>query len=186
MDVLDRLTEEQRTLVVSLPYRVGLWVSHADQSGGADAEEKERTALHNILDGFAHQVFGSELLQYIMNGTVTRKGEWPAWGEDLEAVPVECERALDVLRVYVDEKDINAYVTRLMEIAEAVALAFREYERLSMKDQLVIYSSYLFMKVKARFQKNAVTSYDQYLSISVRERKALGQLSHALGAQYTV
>lgn len=186
MDVLDKLSPGQRNLVISLPYRVGLWISKSDDTGGEEAQDKELTALSNILQGFSAQVFGSELLQYIMDETTHQQENWPNWAQNVENVPEECKQALDVLRQHVDEKDVNAYSQRLIEIGEAVALAFREYEDQSFGDQLKIYSSYILTKVKSRFSKQPAKSFEQFLNISISERKALAKLANALGTQYSI
>jgi len=185
MDVLDKLTADQKALIVSLPYRVGLWVSHSDDAGGDEADEKELTALANILQGFSEQVFGSELLQYIMNETVSRKHDWPEWKKQIQDVPKDCGQALDALREYVDEKEVNAYVMRLMEIGEAVALAFREYEQQSGLDKLRIYSSYILTTLKARLRQQPSKTFNQYLNVSIKERKALRALAIALETTYS-
>ena len=187
MDVLDKLTAEQRTLVVSLPYRAGLWVSESDDLGGDEAHEKELTALSNIVQGFSEQVFGSELLQYIMDETVKRKDHWHrSWANDIEKVPEQCEQALNVLRDHVDDKEVNAYSVRLMEIAEAVALAFREYEQQSTGDKLRVYFSYIVAKIKSRFSKIPAKTFDQFLNISLSERRALSTMARALGTHYSI
>ncbi|MCB9983440.1 MAG: hypothetical protein H6861_07195 [Rhodospirillales bacterium] len=128
VDVLDQLSAQQRTLIVSMPYRAGLWVSHSDDEGGDEAHEKELTALANLIDGFSQQVFGSEMLQYIMHQTLARKDEWESWSGDIDKVPEECKQALEILRAHVDEKDVKVYAMRLMELGEAVAVAFREHD----------------------------------------------------------
>ena len=185
MDVLEKLTPEQRTLIVSLPYRAGLWVSESDQDGGDEAQEKEMTALANITEGFAEQVFGSELLQYIMDETVKGKAQWQgSWAENLDKVPEECTQALNILREHVDEKEVNAFSTRLMEIGEAVAVAFREGEGPSGLKKFMVYMKYSYAAYKARVAEQAPKSFDQYLNVSMSERKALNALAAALGTQY--
>ena len=186
MDVLEHLSTDQRTLIVSLPYRAGLWVSHSDDAGGDEADQKELVALSNIIHGFSEQVFGSELLQYVMNETVNRKDEWPQWAATLENVPEDCRRALDILRDHVDEKEVGAYAMRLMEIGEAVALAFREYEQKSVFDQVQVYVSYILAKLRARKQAKPAKTFDQFLNISTHERKALGALAEALDTSYSI
>jgi len=182
MDVLNNLSAEQRTLIVSLPYRAGLWVSHSDEEGGDEAQQKELTALANLIDGFVQQVFGSELLQYIMSETLKRKDEWESWSANLDQLPAECVEALSILREHVGEKDVTVYAMRLMEIGEAVAVAFREHADPTPGQ----YVSYALSRIKARLQKVPVKSLDQYLSISAQERKALGALASALGIQYNL
>ena len=186
MDVLDQLSAAQRTLIVSLPYRAGLWVSVSDQAGGDEAHNKELTALANLIDGFAQQVFGSELLQYIMSETLKRKDEWGQWSQDIENLPGECEQALSILRDYVDEKDVTVYAMRLMELAEAVAVAFQEHPIPTGTQKLQLYGSYLMNIFKARLQKIPAKSFEQFLSISKDERKALERLATALHVQYSV
>lgn len=185
-DVLQKLSHDQRTLIISLPYRVGLWVSVSDDLGGEEASEKELTALNNLLIGFSQQVFGSEMLQYIMDETVSKKAQWDEWSNNTDAVPEECQKALDVLREHVDEKDVKAYSMRLMEIAEAVALAFREYEQDDFSNKLRIYGSYILNKMRAKMRKQPTKSFDQYLSISINERKALNALASAMDTQFNI
>ena len=185
-NMLEKMTEDERALIISLPYRAGLWVSLSDDTGGDEAADKELTALANIIAGFSSQVFGSELLQYVMNETLKYKDRWPEWSKKLEAFPSECENALDILYQYVDDKDVTAFSQRLMEIGEAVAVAFREYEDETFVNQLRIYGSYIMSRLRAKFTKEPERSFDQYLSISISERKALTTMANSLKIRYVI
>jgi len=57
MNFLDQLTEDQRTLLVSLPYRAGLFVSQSDNAGGDDSDDAEMQALDNIITGYSQEIF---------------------------------------------------------------------------------------------------------------------------------
>lgn len=185
--VLESMTEDERSLITSLPYRAGLWVSMSDETGGGAAQEKEIQALDNIVIGFSQMVFGSELLQYIMDETVKRREEWHEWQNGVDKVPDECVDALNILRDHVDDdKEVNAYSQRLIEIGEAVALAFREYEQQSFKDKLNVYCSYIVNKVKANIKKQPSKSFEQFLNISLSERRALNRLATALDTRYSI
>ena len=185
MTILDQMSDEQRNVVVSLPYRVGLWVSESDQSGGEDSNEQELKTLDGLIQGFSGQVFGSELLQYIMADTVAKRDHWNEWAKTLSDVPDDCEKAVDILRSYADEKEVNAYVSRLMEIAEAVALAFREYEgKLSPLQSLILYIDYMVFRMKAKKHQPQMKSFEQFLYISPHERKALNEIAKRLGTRY--
>ena len=183
-NILEDLTPDQRLNIVSLPYRAGLWISVSDQTGGNKADAKELLALSNIISGFASQVFGSELLQYVMQETVNRKGEWEKWTAHIENVPKEAESAIEVLRAHAPENEVNAYVTRLMEIAEAVALAFREYENMTFSDQLKVYGLYILSALKGKFGSGPTKTFDQFLRISLEERRALNILAASMGTKY--
>lgn len=184
--VLEKMTADERSLITSLPYRAGLWVSMSDETGGGDAHEKEVQALDNIIVGFSEMVFGSELLQYIMDETVKRKDEWHEWQNGVDQVPKECADALNILRDHVDDKEVNAYAQRLIEIGEAVALAFREYEDQDFNAKLRVYCSYIWNKFRANLKKQPSKSFEQFLNISLNERRALNALATALDTRYSI
>ncbi len=179
MSFLEKLTETQHQTIIRLPYRIGLWVSQSDTSGGSDADDREKQALSNILHGFAEDVFGSETIQHIISATIRQKSEWSGWGINLELVPDDCRIAIEVLREHGDEKDANAFKRQLMEIAEAVALAFREHEQVSVFAAFGMYVSYMFSGSKKAGRKR---TFDEFLNISASERKTLSAISDALEA----
>jgi hypothetical protein len=184
MSFLSNLTDNQRTTLVSLPYRVGLWVSQSDQSGGVLSDSQELQVLSNIINGFAEDMFGSEVVQMIMTETVRRKSEWGAWAQQVSSVPEDCRFAVDVLGQYADTKDITAFTNHLMQIAEAVALAFREYEDFGVGKKISMHLAFYASLFKARPPGLPRRTLREYLSISTGERSALGALARSLGTTY--
>ena len=128
VNFLDSLMTEQRDMIVSLPYRVGLMIGEVDDTGGDESSEIEGQVLHNLLMGFSRDVFGAETMTYVIRETVQRKDEWANWSQNLDQVPEECAHAVDILSQYVDPKEVSAFTNYLLEIAESVAMAFREYD----------------------------------------------------------
>lgn len=185
MSFLDQLTPDQREFVVSLPYRVGLYVSQSDKSGGDESDEKEMQALSNILQGYAQEIFGAETVQYVISETVAKKDQWGRWGAKVDAVEADCHRAVDVLSELVDPKEVSAFKQHLMEIGEAVALAFREVgDDMPFLDRLKFYFYYFRGKSRAAKQKRIYMSFDEFLNISLDERKALNKIANALNVSY--
>lgn len=177
MAFLEKLTQDQRDLMVRLPYRIGLWISQSDTAGGSEADEREGQALSNILHAFAEDLFGSETLQYIMSETIRQKNEWASWNKDVELVPGECRDAITLMREQGEPKDVKALKNHLMEIAEAVAQAFHEEDsRTSVFAALGPYVSHLFLKGKRR------RSLGDFMNVSTSEREALGTIIDALEA----
>jgi hypothetical protein len=170
--ILNSLTPDERTLVVSLPYRAGLWVSRSDDAGGAAAEDEELRTLHSLIAGFAESVFGSELVQHIMGDLLARRSEWPGWASDLDIIPEQCRMVIDILRHHVDAKEVKAYVLRLMEIAEAVAMAYGEEKPVGGLAELFAPFLNLF--------KGGGSVNPRYANISRKERRILEQLNLAL------
>lgn len=186
MSFLDQLTENDRTLLVSLPYRVGLYISQSDETGGDNSDEVEQLALSSIITAYSQEVFGAETVQYVINETVRRKTEWVGWSSNLDAVEGECHRAVDILTGIVDEKEVSAFRRHLVEIGESVALAFREYgDSTPFMDKLKVMLFYMIGKYKATKQGESFMQWEQFINISLDERKALHVIAGALNVKYT-
>lgn len=185
MTFLQQLPNDDRELLISLPYRVGVWLSHIDDHGGEEADDEEKRALAGIIDGFTRDVFGSEVVQYIMMETLEKKDHWDAWANNTDDIHKDCQRAIDILNEAVEEKEVSAFKRRLIEIAEAVALAFREYDSLDFMTKMKVYLLYYKEKYKANKRKQSFKSIDQFLNISLKERQALYHLADTLGVQYS-
>lgn len=185
MNFLDQLTQEQRRLLVSLPYRAGLYVSQSDQSGGDESDDAEMAALSNIITAYSQEVFGAETVQYVISETVSRKDEWESWSHNLDSISSECHQAIDILSGAVDEKEVNAFKNHLIEIGESVALAFREYgDDTPFMTKLKVYLFYITGKFKASRRGEIYKEWAQFINISLDERKALLSLARALNTIY--
>ena len=177
LDFLDHISDKERNILVRLPYRVGLYVSEADSSGGDAADQQEKQTLANIINGFASDIFGAEATQHVISATVKAQISWPEWEETLEAVPSEARHAIHVMKQHVGEKEARAFGLQMYDIAEAVAMAFTEVEYLQTYQQRLAASLRYF---KARYFDGVDQSYDVFISISLREREALKALADAL------
>ncbi len=185
MSFLDQLSEDQRKLLVSLPYRVGLFISRSDSTGGDDSDDAEMQALDDLITGYSQEVFGAETVQYIVGETVNRKAEWGDWSKDLNNIEDDCYKAIDILSSNVDEKEVNAFKKHLIEIGESVALAFREYgETTSMIDKIKVYLFYIKGKKHAVKHNQPYKDWEQFINISLDERKALRTIATAINTVY--
>ena len=184
MSVLNELTEEQRNLLISLPYRVGLWVSNSDTRGGDDSDEQELQTLSNLLHGIAEGVFGAETVQHIISATIANHDMWPQWSGDLDLVLDDCEHGVGVLRGRVDKKEVDAFRQHLYEVGEAVALSFSEYNAdMDPSDRLKMQFLYLRQLIVAKIYGRPPKPKDEFFSISLEERVALSRLARTLQLQ---
>ncbi len=185
MNFLDQVTRDERELLASLPYRVGFWMSQCDDSGGDESDEQEAIVLNGLIEGFAREVFGAELTQYIMMDTVANKARWEEWGAmDFKSVPEDCRVAKRILSQYGDDKDVRAFAHHLVEIAEAVAMSFSEYQYASIFEKIRMYYVFYKESFKAKLKKKRYKSLHEFLSISKNERAVLEELADALGFSY--
>lgn len=185
MTFLTELSSEKHDMLASLPYRVGLWISRSDSSGGDHSEAQEQQALASILAAYSEEVFGSEIVQHIISATISRKSDWPQWSQNMGEVIVDCRHAVDFLSEVVDRKEVNAFKQQLIEIGEAVALAFREVQDdMGLPEKLSLYGTYYMGKFKAMRAKRPYRTFQEFLNISAGERQALSTLAKALDTPY--
>lgn len=185
MRLLAKFSEEQRNLLVALPYRVGLWLSRCDSTGGSESDDAEINALRSIITGFSEDFLKSEFVEEIMRETVSRKDMWPEWEKDTDNVPGECTKAVEVVAAQLEEKDTASFKQNLMEIAMTVALAYREFDDSQpLMEKLKIYMQYYRQRLMAVIKNTQILSLDEYLNISRAEHDALAGLSAALRVEY--
>lgn len=184
MSILDNLTDKKKERIVSLPYRVGYFISDSDKSGGAEAKDQELQVLDNILSAYCEDIFGSEPIQHVISATVARKKDWPQWTNNIHNIPDDCAFALAVFRQYESEKDADAFRGYLIEIAEAVARAFSEFEKMNAIKKMNTYIAYGISWLRARREGIKPDSWEQFRKISPGERRALKALANALQTTY--
>ncbi len=181
MSYLEKFTEEQRDLIVSLPYRTGLWVSESDDGGDDDADAAEMQALENIIMGYTEDFLKSELVEEIMKSTLERKAKWAEWSEGLDTVPRQCQQAIDAMNAHMESKEVLSFKQSLMEIATAVAMAYRELDdEQNSVEKMKAYARYYWETLMARIKKEQQPTLDSMLNISKSERAVLVKLSGAL------
>ena len=181
MAFLENFTDEQKHLLVALPYRVGLWVSESDSSGGDSADEAEKQALETIVCGFAEDFCKSEVTEELMHATVEKRKEWGGWAQDINQVPSECRQAVEWVAEYADYKNVAAFKENLMEIAVAVAMAYREFDdELSLAEKVPMYVTFLVDRLMAFVMRRPPKNHDEIFNISRAERLALTELADAL------
>lgn len=177
MTHLDNFTKEQRDMLVALPYRVGLWISASDSSGGNDADSAELDVLTTIITSFSEDFCKSEFAQALLEETTARRDEWPEWSGNLEDVPGECQRCIDLLAERLERKEVTSFKFNLMEIATDVAMAYREFS----DNRNLAYRMQVYLRIiLGRLKGDRARSMDEYLNISISEQRALDRLAVAL------
>ena len=184
MAYLDHFNAEQRDLLIKLPYRAGLWISASDTTGGDESDEAERQALAGIVRGFTEDFLKSEFVEEVMRATVQHIEHWDQWNGQVESIPDEVRRGIEIAALYIDYRQIYAFKQSLNDIAMTVAMAYRELgEGTPFAAQMRIYSKYWLECARSYMKKTQPPIMDQYLNISADEHKALDRLNGALRSQ---
>ncbi len=127
MTQLSCFSDEEIELLISLPYRVGMNVSYADDEGGERDDEREMHALEICIRAVSKLNEGSELVKEIAHKILDSKDKWPLWSQGVFNLEPHCEKAVLALKAHVNDDDVNAYVKMVLEIATTVAQAYGEF-----------------------------------------------------------
>lgn len=125
-EVFTQLAPDHETILVSLPYRIGLYVSYADVTGGFEAQDKEQQSLANILREYSEDFCKTEFCQKVLMETLERRDQWLAWSKQIDSVPDEAGKIVDILTPMFSDKELRAFKEVLADIAVSVAMAFHE------------------------------------------------------------
>ena len=181
MAYLDHFSDDTKLLLIKLPYRAGLWISASDTTGGDESDEAEKAALASIVRGFTEDFLKSEFVEAVMRETVHHMNEWDGWNDDVDSIPSEVRRGIELAALYIDHKQMTAFKHSLMDVAMTVAMAYREFDETApLKMQMRIYSKYWSAYLRAYFKKTQPPVMEQYLNISLDEHQALKELTAAL------
>lgn len=175
-----QFSTSDETVLVSLPYRVGLFLSFSDTSGGFEAQEAEMQSLSNILREFAEDFCKSEFSQKVLMETLRQRAQWPAWSNNVENVPEEARHICDLLEAQFDDRALRAFKEVLVEIALAVAMAFHESTGEKITPQLWPALGDMLAKLLGMGPQHYTLSH---MNISKSERAALYKLCHAMHYQ---
>lgn len=126
MVYLDQFSEADRDLIVSLPYRAGLWLSDSDSGGGAEADYEELSRLEDVLEKKSPVAARSRFIGEVMAETLARQDLWKQWAARRDSVPEDCARAAALIAAGLSARDAADYREQVMRIATEVAAAFGE------------------------------------------------------------
>jgi|JI10StandDraft_1071094.scaffolds.fasta_scaffold149328_3 hypothetical protein len=129
MSLLDPFSEDEKTLLVSLPYKAGLWVSLSDEKGQGTARARELKTIEAVIARLSEGQFASAFAHEVVAQTYARREEWPSWSLQTGVVPDEARRAVTLVASQLMPHDAEAYVQMIMNIAYETAYAYREFDQ---------------------------------------------------------
>lgn len=182
MAFLEQFSGDEKELIISLPYRAGMWVSQADSAGDSDgADEKEAKTLEQIIQEQSKGMFNSAFVHEVMIETASRKQDWPKWQSEIDDIPALCKKAVELIENKLDENNAAAYRENVMAIAVNVAEAFREFDGdMPFFARMISQLRLLAEAIGRVFTRKKTFKTETYLNISYEEDKALSKLYSAM------
>jgi len=182
MAFLEQFNEEQRDMIVSLPYRAGLWLSASDDCGGTEADYEELSALEDIIENKAAMDHPSALVSEVMNDAMRDQSRWKKWAKDLDTVERDCATVNAILLEKLSEQDVEHYRQAVITITSEVAKAYREIDQdASFWVKVIVRARLCFDAVRKAFGQGP--EIERYLNISYSEEVAMSRLAAALRGQ---
>jgi hypothetical protein len=168
---------EESQLIVGLPYRVGVWMSHTDDVEGEIDDQREMSALEHILDSIATGQNNSAFVQEVARSTLGSKDHWERWAAQSFDILGDCEKAIELLKANVNDNDLKDYKATLMEIATIVAQAHGEFGEFEDEEEGF---GAMLGKVIGRFSSMSKSDANHPMNVSPAEGSALSRLAKAL------
>jgi hypothetical protein len=174
IEIFSQLSPADEDVMVSLPYRIGLYVSHADVTGGWDAQDSEIQSLTGILRDYSNDFCKTELSQKVLMDCLASRAKWPSWSQDVDQVPAQIGQIITTLESMLSEKELSGFCDVLTDIGIAVAMAFREGGEEAGERPLV-------REILARLG-TVLSEKDplDHINISESERSALKKITRAM------
>lgn len=176
-EIFAQLTQRDEHILVSMPYRVGLYLSYSDTTGGWEAQEAEWVSLAAILREFSEDFCKTEFSQRVLMDCLKYRADWPAWSQNIGTVPDDVAHINAVLTPMFMPKELNGFKDVMIDVALAVAMAFREHapapsEKFSIRDFV------------SKLSLSRKTDPLSHINISVQERDALRKVCSAMNYEF--
>ena len=127
MTDLSQFSGSELELLASLPYKAGVFVSHADDVEGEADDEREMAALETCIKAIAKAHDGEGFTAAVMAQTLSMKDQWPVWAGQSFRVPDDAQIAASLLKAKVSEDEFKDFRRALLGVGQAVAEAHGEF-----------------------------------------------------------
>lgn len=181
MSALAQLSASECELLYSLPYRAGLFISHADDVDGGADDAAELQALQEAMKAVAGLETHAGVTAEIFNQCLRLRSEWPRWEAKAFTTPEDAKAARMMMVQKFGEPTARDFSAALMEVGTSVARAAGEYDRFEdHARQADGFLGALMQKIVGGFAGLAEDDSGHPMNVSAAEDTALATLARAL------
>ncbi len=179
MASLSMFSSDEQEIIVSLPYKVGVYVSHAEDEEGEMDDEREMRALEHCLKSIARLHEDKPFIQEVAKQTLSRKGDWARWTDQSFHALKQAEQISDVMFRTLGKQGFKQYRALVMEVAGAVARAYGEFGDWDDEESEGFFKN-VINTVVTGFSNLSQDDKNHPMNVSPAEEGALSDLSKAL------
>lgn len=182
MGILSQLSEDKALAVISLPYKAGLWISHADDIGGEADDENEMKAMVRGIPALAEHHGSSPLVQEVASEIMRLKAEWDQWEEECFYIVKQAPAIMQDIQAEFGTDEAKHYRSFVMALGKMVAQAHSELSAFDTVEEgeKQGFLSNIVGKFVGGLSSVKEDSAGHPANISPSEKSALSQLSAAL------
>lgn len=182
MGILSQLSEDKALAIISLPFKAGLWVSHADDIEGEADDANEIKAIERGVPALAALHGESRLVQDVASEIIRLKGDWSQWEEACFYVVKQAPDVMHDIQTEFGTAEARHYRLFTMELGKMVAQAHSELSAFDAmeEDKKEGFLSNMVGKLVGGISAMKDDESGYPANISPSEKSALSQLSSAL------
>ncbi|MFP4313463.1 MAG: hypothetical protein ACLFR0_03955, partial [Alphaproteobacteria bacterium] len=167
--------------IISLPYKVGIWVSHADDVEGEADDIHEIKALERGIPKMSALHEDSLLVQQVASEIMRLKDQWEVWEDQCFHVLKTAPDTMTLVLEYFGEKEAKEYRAFIMGLGKIVARAASELDAFdSVEEEKEGFLGSMIGKIVGGISSTGKDDVNHPANISPAEGSALSQLSAAL------
>lgn len=179
MGELDIFSEDESALLARTLYKVGVWISYAEDEEGEEDDVREMKALESCIAAVAKKYDGPGLVDDIAREVFVRRSQWDEWADGCFNALDDVKTAINVMRAHGSETDQKRFKAALVEVAQTVAMAYGEFGEFDDEDEKSGFGA-LLGKITGGFAKLTADDKDHPMNISAAEGSAIEELKMLL------
>lgn len=182
MTALSNLPDDVALSIIALPFKAGMWVSHADDVDGEADDDNEMRALEKGIPAIARLHGDSPLVQDVAQALIRNKSRWDGWTEECFFIAKQAPDIMQAVKTHFGLDEAKVFKRYILELAKMVAEAHGEFAAFDDMDEGKKDSFFSGMVGKFVGALAMMGDADQShpANISPSEKSAMSQLSAAL------
>lgn len=177
MDAFKSFNEKQIHMIISVPYRAGVWIGGVDDVDGLKDDHKEQKALVAILQALEESKHQHAFVKKIMFDILRATNMWSAWSKREAKFLEDCAKVIKLLQKKASKDVVTNYQRAVWQVANVVAQAHKENtDPDDIPEALILQFA---DEIAEKFSKPTL-SLNHSENVSALEKQALAQLKAAL------
>ncbi len=123
---LSAFSSAEKAHLIALFYRVGVWISHADDAGEDLADQAEASMLTRLLQKVVDNPARCILVREVAAEALRQRQNWPRWASQNETFITDAQQGVRILKPICAPQELADFIAGLRALAEMVAMASDE------------------------------------------------------------